>query len=148
MPNDDPTRAKRLDADLERDAVREAGMTGRALKIAETRENFEGVDVLELASLRRMLWSLVRDPRCFLIKFADRIHNMRTAYAVDPTKAKFVANETLQVWCSFAEQLGIFDALESVQQVHRGLVRPAVERPAERSDRRGDGRVPSRNSAL
>ena len=107
----------RLDADLERDAVREAGMTGRALKIAETRENFEGVDVLELASLRRMLWSLVRDPRCFLIKFADRIHNMRTAYAVDPTKAKFVANETLQVWCSFAEQLGMFGAKAEMEDL-------------------------------
>ena len=105
------------DADLERDAVREAGMTGRALKIAETRENFEGVDVLELASLRRMLWSLVRDPRCFLIKFADRIHNMRTAYAVDPAKAKFVANETLQVWCSFAEQLGMFAAKAEMEDL-------------------------------
>jgi hypothetical protein len=112
-----PTKALRLDADLERDAVREAGMTGRALKIAETRENFEGVDVLELASLRRMLWSLVRDPRCFLIKFADRIHNMRTAYAVDPTKAKFVANETLQVWCSFAEQLGMFGAKAEMEDL-------------------------------
>ena len=109
--------ASRLDADLERDAVREAGITGRALKIAETRENFEGVDVLELASLRRMLWSLVRDPRCFLIKFADRIHNMRTAYAVDPTKAKFVANETLQVWCSFAEQLGMFGAKAEMEDL-------------------------------
>ena len=123
-PNDDPTRAKRLDADLERDAVREAGMTGRALKIAETRENFEGVDVLELASLRRMLWSLVRDPRCFLIKFADRIHNMRTAYAVDPTKAKFVANETLQVWCSFAEQLGMFGAKAEMEDLSFAVKEP------------------------
>jgi (p)ppGpp synthase/HD superfamily hydrolase len=39
---------------------------------------------------------MVEDPRPFLIKIADRLHNMRTIYAVNPVKAKFVANETLQ----------------------------------------------------
>ena len=101
---------------LERDALKRAS-SPKALKIAETKENFQGVDVAELASLRRMLWSLVSDPRCFLIKFADRIHNMRTVFVVDSVKAQFVANETLQVWCSFAEQLGMFGAKAEMEDL-------------------------------
>ena len=112
------------ESDLERDALKKAS-NPKPLKIAETKENFQGVDVAELASLRRMLWSLVSDPRCFLIKFADRIHNMRTVFVVDPVKAQFVANETLQVWCSFAEQLGMFGAKAEMEDLSFAVKDPA-----------------------
>jgi molybdopterin converting factor small subunit len=76
-----------------------------------------GMDMAELASLRRLLWFQVNDPRCFLIKFADRLHNMRTIYALDPVKARFVAVETLQVWCYFAEQVGMFGAKAEMEDL-------------------------------
>ena len=75
------------------------------------------MDMAELASLRRLLWFQVNDPRCFLIKFADRLHNMRTIYALDPVKARFVAVETLQVWCYFAEQVGMFGAKAEMEDL-------------------------------
>jgi len=63
----------------------------------------------DLMQLRKLLLLIVRDPRVFLIKIADRLHNMRTLYAVNKKeKAIVIANETLQVWCSLAEKLGMW----------------------------------------
>ena len=39
-------------------------------------------------------------------KLADRLHNMRTVYALAAPKQVAVAEETLGVWCSMAEYLG------------------------------------------
>ena len=93
----------------------------RSESVAVEREDGErevlGMDMAELASLRRLLWFQVNDPRCFLIKFADRLHNMRTIYALDPVKARFVAVETLQVWCYFAEQVGMFGAKAEMEDL-------------------------------
>ena len=86
------------------------------------------MDTAELASLRRLLWFQVEDPRCFLIKFADRTHNMRTIYAVDPEKAKGVANETLQVWCYFAEQMGMFATKAELEDLSFAVRDPAAFR--------------------
>ena len=63
----------------------------------------------DLAQLRKILLLIVRDPRVFLIKIADRLHNMRTIYAISSEeKAMDIANETLRVWCSLAEKLGMW----------------------------------------
>jgi (p)ppGpp synthase/HD superfamily hydrolase len=43
-----------------------------------------------------------------VIKLADRLHNMRTVYALSPEKQAAVAAETRAVWCSLAERLGMF----------------------------------------
>jgi hypothetical protein len=37
-----------------------------------------------------------------------RLHNMRTVYALKPDRQRAVATETMQVWCSLAERLGMF----------------------------------------
>ncbi|EEH60167.1 uncharacterized protein MICPUCDRAFT_12650, partial [Micromonas pusilla CCMP1545] len=68
------------------------------------------MDTEELVKLKKLLLFMVDDPRVFLIKVADRLHNMRTMYAVKPEKARFVANETLQVWCPVSEALGLLGA--------------------------------------
>ncbi|CAL9154882.1 unnamed protein product, partial [Musa hybrid cultivar] len=59
-----------------------------------------------------MLLGMVDDPRVVLIKLADRLHNMRTIYALSLPKAQAVAQETLAVWCSLASRLGVW-ALKS-----------------------------------
>ncbi|CAN1345192.1 Probable GTP diphosphokinase RSH3, chloroplastic [Linum perenne] len=62
----------------------------------------------EANNLRVMLLGMVDDPRVVLIKLADRLHNMRTIYALPPSKAQAVAQETLLVWCSLASRLGLW----------------------------------------
>lgn len=57
--------------------------------------------------LKHMMFEAVtEEPLVILIKLADRLHNMRTVYALAPNKQLAVAEETLEVWCSMAEYLG------------------------------------------
>jgi hypothetical protein len=66
----------------------------------------------EAAQLRHMILTMVSEPLVIVIKLADRLHNMRTVYALPPEKQRAVAEETRRVWCSLAERLGMF-ALKS-----------------------------------
>lgn len=58
--------------------------------------------------LRNLILTMVDEPVAIVIKLADRLHNMRTVWALPPAKARAVATETLRVWCSLAERLGMF----------------------------------------
>jgi hypothetical protein len=53
-----------------------------------------------------MVEAVVEEPLVLLVKLADRLHNMRTVYALPPSKQVAVAEETLEVWCSMAAYLG------------------------------------------
>ena len=55
-----------------------------------------------------MLVLMSDEPLVIVVKLADRLHNMRTTYALAPNKRRAVAMETLEVWCSLAERLGMF----------------------------------------
>ena len=74
---------------------------------------FSGEEVMDL---RNMILAMVDEPLVLVVKLADRLHNMRTVYALKPDRQRAVAVETMQVWCSLAERLGMFSL----------KVRPAV----------------------
>ncbi len=57
--------------------------------------------------LRKVLVGLAEDIRVIFIKLADRLHNMRTIWALEPEKQKKKANETLMVLIPIAHRLGI-----------------------------------------
>ncbi len=66
---------------------------------------FSGEEVMDL---RNMILAMVDEPLVLVVKLADRLHNMRTVYALKPDRQRAVAAETMQVWCSLAERLGMF----------------------------------------
>ncbi|HOP65496.1 MAG TPA: RelA/SpoT family protein [Bacilli bacterium] len=57
--------------------------------------------------LRKILVGLSEDVRVLFIKLADRLHNMRTIWALSPEKQKQKANETAKVLIPIAHRLGI-----------------------------------------
>ncbi len=57
--------------------------------------------------LRKVLVGLSEDVRVLFIKLADRLHNMRTLYALPPEVQKQKANETTTVLIPIAHRLGI-----------------------------------------
>ena len=59
------------------------------------------------AYLRKVLVGLSEDVRVLFIKLADRLHNMRTLYALAPDVQKAKANETTAVLIPIAHRLGI-----------------------------------------
>jgi GTP pyrophosphokinase len=56
---------------------------------------------------RKMLLSMAEDIRVIIIKFADRLHNLRTLTYLPPAKIRLVAAETLDIYAPLAHRLGM-----------------------------------------
>ncbi len=57
----------------------------------------------------KQMLSSISDVRTIFIKIADRLHNMRTIFALSEEYVQRVAKETLFVYVPFAEILGLFN---------------------------------------
>jgi len=68
---------------------------------------FNSHEVTQAASYRKLLLSMVNDVRVMLVKFADRLHNMRTLEYLSPQKQKRMAKETLEIFAPFAHRFGL-----------------------------------------
>ena len=68
---------------------------------------FESHEITQAENYRKLLLSMVNDIRVMIIKFADRLHNMRTLEYLKPEKQQRIAKETLEIYAPFAHRFGL-----------------------------------------
>ncbi|GAB6281431.1 MAG: bifunctional (p)ppGpp synthetase/guanosine-3',5'-bis(diphosphate) 3'-pyrophosphohydrolase [Ignavibacterium sp.] len=68
---------------------------------------FQGTDINQAENYRKLLMSIAKDIRVIIVKFADRLHNMRTIEFLHPDKRKRIAKETLEIYAPLANRFGL-----------------------------------------
>lgn len=76
--------------------------------------------------LRKVLVGLATDVRVLFIKLADRLHNMRTNYVINPKKQKQKAYETQAVLIPIAHRLGINSIKSELEDLCLYYTKPDV----------------------
>ena len=68
---------------------------------------FENYEMKQVESYKKMLLSMTSDLRVMLIKFADRLHNLRTLEFLSNTRQLRMAQETIDIYAPLAHRFGL-----------------------------------------
>jgi len=75
--------------------------------LTKIQQLFQGTDINQAENYRKLLMSVSKDIRVIVVKFADRLHNMRTIDFLNPEKRKRIAKETLEIYAPLAHRFGL-----------------------------------------
>lgn len=81
-----------------------ANLVDGATKITDM---FKSHEVTEAESFRKLMLFMIKDIRVILVKFADRLHNMRTLQFLPQPKQIRIATETLDIYAPLAHRFGL-----------------------------------------
>ncbi len=101
VPEDTPVTLEEIEANF---GAEIASLVRGITKLGKLK--YRGVERY-IENLRKMFVAMSEDIRCMIIKFADRIHNLRTLGALPPQKAYRIALESLEIYAPIAGRLGM-----------------------------------------
>lgn len=85
-----------------------------ATQIEGLAENYE---LKQIESYKKMLLSMTSDIRIMLIKFADRLHNLRTLEFLPNTRQYRMAQETLEIYAPLAHRFGLSNVKSELEDL-------------------------------
>ena len=86
--------------------------------------NFSGDTEAMIANQRKILVGMTEDVRVIILKLADRLHNMRTLWALSEKRQKANAKETLDIFTPIAHRLGINSIKSELEDLSLRYLKP------------------------
>jgi GTP pyrophosphokinase len=120
------------------DALEDTGLSSRELRKEYGREVaglVQGVTKISVirgrskttqaaATIRKMLFAMVKDIRVIMIKLADKLHNMRTLEFLEPRSQKRIADECLEIYAPLAGRLGMSRIKSELEDLSLRVLHP------------------------
>ena len=75
---------------------------------------------------KKIIVGMSEDVRVIIIKLADRLHNMRTLWAIPPDRQKVKAREALEILAPIAHHLGIHKIKSELEDLSLRYLKPDV----------------------
>lgn len=85
---------------------------------------FKSRDTKQAETFMKMLLSMAEDIRVVLIKFADRLHNMRTILHLPREKQLQIATETMELYAPLAHRFGLFNIKSELEDLCFKVIDP------------------------
>lgn len=88
------------------------------------RLQFDTKEAQQAASMRKMMVAVAKDLRVLIIKFADRLHNLRTLGSLPQWKQQRIATETLDIYAPLAHRLGMQELKNQLEDIAFAALHP------------------------
>ena len=75
---------------------------------------------------KKIIVGMSEDVRMIIIKLADRLHNMRTLWAIPEERQKVKAHESLDIFAPIAHHLGIHKIKSELEDLSLRYLKPDV----------------------
>jgi len=103
-------------AEIDRVFGREIGLLVEGLTKLKRLE-LVSKEAKQAENLRKLLLAIADDVRVLLIKFADRLHNMRTLSHQPPEARRRTADETLEIYAPLAGRMGMQEMRDELEDL-------------------------------